>query len=136
MTDSACFMLCILCCCLINSVVVRISSITVFMILEMYSRYFILQTTLYIHVASLQTSYITRPAPFPSQYTVGFSTEVGYVTAKCKGVIRYRLCHVLRAITFCSDDGLNLDRAITLRCDNGSYVPRAITFRNDNFAML
>jgi hypothetical protein len=65
-------------------------------------------------------------------------TEVGNVTSKRNGVThyRYRLCQILRAITFSSDNGSNLDRAITLRRDNGSYVPRAITFRNDNFAKL
>jgi hypothetical protein len=62
--------------------------------------------------------------------------EVGNVTSKRNGVTRYRLCHILRAITFCSDNASNLDRAITLSRDNGSYVPRAITFRNDNFAVL
>jgi hypothetical protein len=55
---------------------------------------------------------------------------------KYNGVTHYRLCHVLRAIIFSNDNGLNLDRAITLRRDNGSYVLRAITIRNDNFAML
>ncbi len=44
--------------------------------------------------------------------------------------------HVLRAITFSSDNGSNLDRAITLRRNNGSCVPKAKTFRNDKFAML
>ncbi len=48
-------------------------------------------------------------------------TEVGNVTSKRNGVTRYRLCQILRAITFSSDNGSNLDRAITLRRDNGSY---------------
>ncbi len=62
--------------------------------------------------------------------------EVGNVTPKCNGVTRYRLCHILRVITFSSNNGSNLDRAITLRYDNGSYIPIAITFGNDNFALL
>ncbi len=65
-----------------------------------------------------------------------YLSEVGNVTSKCKGVTRYRSSHVLKVITFSSDNGTNVDRAITLRRDNSSYVPRAITIRNNNFDML
>ncbi len=36
---------------------------------------------------------------------------VGNVTSKCSGVKHYRLCHVLRVITFRSDKGSVSDRA-------------------------
>jgi hypothetical protein len=61
---------------------------------------------------------------------------VGNVTSKCNCVTRSRSCHVLRAITFVSDNGSNFDRAITLQRNNGSYVSGAITFRNNNFPIL
>jgi hypothetical protein len=56
-------------------------------------------------------------------------TEVSNITSKCNGVTRYRLCHVLRAITLSCNNSSNFDRAATLRCDIGSNVPRAITFK-------
>ncbi len=52
--------------------------------------------------------------------SMGNLTEVGNVPSKCNGVTRYRLCHVLKAITLTSDNGSNIDTAITLRRDNGS----------------
>jgi hypothetical protein len=48
--------------------------------------------------------------------------EVGNVTSKCNGVTRCCLCHVLRAITFRSDNDSNFDTAVTLGCDNGSKI--------------
>jgi hypothetical protein len=42
-------------------------------------------------------------------------TEVGNMTSKCNGFTHYPLCHVLRVITFRSDNSANLDRVITLR---------------------
>ncbi len=71
-----------------------------------------------------------------NKYLLPVEQRSATLLKKGNGVKRYHLCHVLRAITFSSDNGSNLDRAITLRHDNGSYVPRAITIRNDNFAVL
>jgi hypothetical protein len=85
------------------------------MLLGQVSRY------IYIYILYIYIPYIQRSAT---------------LRQKRNGVTRYRLCHVLRAITFGSDNGSNLDTAITLRRDNGSSVPRAITIRNDNFAMI
>jgi hypothetical protein len=38
------------------------------------------------------------------------------------------LCHVLRAITFRSDNGSSFDRAISFGCNNGSNELEVITF--------
>ncbi len=40
--------------------------------------------------------------------TCDFFAEVGNVTLKRNGVTRYRLCHILRAITFSCDNGSHL----------------------------
>jgi hypothetical protein len=74
--------------------------------------------------------------PLLEQIVLYMYEEVGNVIAKCNSVTCYRLCHVLKAITFSSVYGSNLDRTVTLRRDNGSFVPRAGKVRNDNFAML
>jgi hypothetical protein len=74
--------------------------------------------------------------PSPGSISCGSNAEVGNFISKRNGVTHYRLCNVLRVVTFSSDNGSNLDRAINLRHDNGFCLPRVITFINNNFAML
>ncbi len=52
---------------------------------------------------------------FDPKIALRVATEVGNVTLKCNAITCYCLCHVLRALTFSSDNYSNLNRAITLR---------------------
>jgi hypothetical protein len=51
--------------------------------------------------------------------------EVGNITSKRNSVTRYRLSHVIRAITIKSDNVSYEPTAITIRSDNGFQKPES-----------
>jgi hypothetical protein len=53
--------------------------------------------------------------------------QISNVNSKCNSVTHYRLYHILKVITFRSNNGSNFDRAIT---------SEVITFRSINFSPL
>ncbi len=60
--------------------------------------------------------------------------EVGNITSKDNGVIRYRFSHALGATIIKSDNVSYESRAITLRRDNNFDMPRVITIKSDSFS--